>query len=291
MNPLRREWPVWAVMGGSVALSLLVALLDFLTGAELSFSIFYVGPVGLAAWQGSRRAGIALAVWSGILWLTADLTSGRPYSAELIPYWNALVRLGFFLIIALLLTSLRRTLDLVQKQASLDALTGLPNARRLRELVELELGRMRRYRRPLTLAYLDLDNFKAVNDTRGHAEGDRLLQEVSREIRRSVRETDWVARLGGDEFCILLPETGEEGAGEGLRKVREGVLALARAEEWPISLSMGAVTFLEAPASTDEAIGRADRLMYQVKKGGKDAILQEVVSVRTALESQGGSGS
>jgi len=93
---------------------------------------------------------------------------------------------------------------------------------------------------PLTMAYVDLDNFKAVNDTMGHAEGDRVLQQVARKLRTNVRKTDVEARLGGDEFCALLPETGEE------------------------------------------AIQRADRLMYQVKRSGKNAILQEVVADRGA---------
>ncbi|MCJ7629664.1 MAG: diguanylate cyclase, partial [Longimicrobiales bacterium] len=85
------------------------------------------------------------------------------------------------------------------------------------------------------------------------------------------------ARLGGDEFCLLLPETAEEGALEGLRKLRSGVLSLAREEEWPISVSLGAVTFFDVPSSVDDAIVQADHLMYRVKAGGKNAILQEVV--------------
>ena len=206
-----------------------------------------------------------------------DLTGGAEYSQTLIPYWNALVRLGFFLIISILLIRLRRTLGLAKAMAFTDGLTDLPNARRFRELLDVEISRVHRYQRPMTLAYLDLDNFKVVNDTLGHAEGDRVLRAVAQVMRRSVRSTDWVVRLGGDEFCVLLPETGEEGALEGLRKLRSGVLELARGEGWPISVSLGAVTFYQPPDSVDAAILRADGLMYQVKVQGKDSILQEAV--------------
>ena len=269
----------------ALALSLVVALLDRATGSELSFSIFYAGPVALAAWFGSGLIGILLALWSGLLWLAADLTGGSEYSHTLIPYWNALVRLAFFLIIPLLLSRLHGVMDLVRAQAFSDSLTGLPNSRRFRELLEAEFARVQRYGRPCTLAYLDLDNFKAVNDTKGHSEGDRALREVSRVLRQSVRATDWIARLGGDEFCVLLPETAETGALEGLRKLQAEVLNLAGKEGWPISVSLGAVTFFEVPTSLDDAIVQADHLMYRVKAGGKNAILQEVVGADRSLES------
>jgi len=284
-------WPPWVATTLAFGLSLLVALLDDLTGAEISFSLFYAGPVALAAWYGSGRTGIILAVWAGVLWLAVDLTGGAVYSYYLIPYWNAFVRLGFFLIITLLIMRLRRNVEVTHALAFSDSLTGLPNTRRFNELLEAEFSRVRRYQRPLTLAYLDLDNFKDVNDTLGHAEGDRVLREVAQVMRESVRNTDWVARLGGDEFCILLPETKEDGALEGLRKLRSGVLDLAQREGWPISVSLGAVTFYEAPASVDEAILRADHLMYEVKAGGKNNILQEVLGLRPYLESPEGSPS
>lgn len=287
MNPEALRWPPWVVTGAAFLLSVLVAILDHLTGGEFSFSIFYLGPVGLAAWAGPRKMGGILALWSGILWLAVDLQSGNAYSYQVVPYWNALVRVGFFLIVSLLLTRIRRTLDLEHLQAHIDSLTGLPNSRGFLAMVDGEVVRVRRYGRPLTLAYLDLDNFKAVNDTRGHAEGDRLLRVVAEALRKSLRETDGLARLGGDEFCALLPETGGEGAAEVLRKVRAGVLALAESEGWPVTISLGAVTFLTAPPSTAEAIRRADDLMYQVKQSGKDAILQEVVSDPVGLDSPG----
>jgi len=274
-NPPR--WPPWSVTGAAFLLSILVALLDNLTGSEISFSILYLAPVGIAAWHGSRETGFLLAIWSGVLGLAADLWSGTEYSDGFIAYWNALVLLGFFLIISFLLSRLGRTLDMVHQQAHLDPLTELPNSRRFMEMVEGELKRMKRYRRPLTLAYVDLDNFKVVNDTKGHDEGDRVLREVARVLRANVRETDRVARLGGDEFCALLPETGEDGAYKVLEKVREGILALAKSEGWPVTISLGAATFLEVPASAREAIQRADSIMYQVKRAGKNSMLLEVV--------------
>lgn len=157
-----------------------------------------------------------------------------------------------------------------------DQLSGLPNRRHFFELVAGEIRRNHRYDTPFTVAYLDIDNFKTVNDTLGHAKGDKLLRQVGTIIAAAVRETDTAARLGGDEFALLLPETAGESALTVAVKVRQQ-LKEGVERRWPVSFSMGMVTCLKSPASIDEVVGRADRLMYKVKKEGKDALRQNVV--------------
>ena len=104
-----------------------------------------------------------------------------------------------------------------------DPLTGVANSRVFLELLKREIARARRYKRPLTLAYLDLDNFKSVNDILGHAMGDKVLQTVVSTVNANIRVTDVVGRLGGDEFVLLLPETDMQGARSGRSCVRSEV--------------------------------------------------------------------
>lgn len=177
-----------------------------------------------------------------------------------------------FLIIASLLVSLRQREDTAERLAMTDHLTGLANSRRFASRLDEEIARTQRSGRPFTLAYADLDNFKTVNDREGHAAGDRALVVVADTLVAALRRTDLVARLGGDEFAVLLPEADGDAARHALDTVRDGVLAAMQTNGWPITLSIGAVTFASTPASADEAIGVADELMYRVKAHGKNHI-------------------
>ena len=129
--------------------------------------------------------------------------------------------------------------------------------------------------RPFSLLNMDVDNFKLVNDTRGHSEGDRVLAVVAGTLRASVRNYDAVARLGGDEFAVLLPETTAAEARAIFTQVRARLREVAARHDWPVSFSMGVVTFTQPPPSVDEAIRRADRVMYHVKNNGKDSLVFE----------------
>jgi diguanylate cyclase (GGDEF)-like protein len=123
-----------------------------------------------------------------------------------------------------------------------------------------------------------VDDFKQVNDHLGHSAGDRLLRTVADTIRENVRGIDVVARLGGDEFAILMPETDGAAAGVVVRRVRRRLLDAARAGGWPVTFSIGVVTFDTPPASCDEMLQAADDLMYAAKRHGKNAIRQRVAA-------------
>jgi diguanylate cyclase (GGDEF)-like protein len=118
---------------------------------------------------------------------------------------------------------------------------------------------------------MDLDQFKAVNDSLGHAVGDRLLCVVAEALKAHSRAADTVARMGGDEFAVLLPETNLEGAKAFLEGLRARLLQAMRANRWPVTFSIGSVTFSRA-VPAEEMIRRADVLMYAVKQRKKDAI-------------------
>ncbi len=167
---------------------------------------------------------------------------------------------------------LNEVLQREKELARTDVLTGLANRRAFYESLQVERSRAARYRRPITLACLDLDNFKRVNDTLGHSVGDELLARVADVLRQTLRLTDTVGRLGGDEFALLLPETDAPSAEALLEKLR-GVLRRAmEARKWPVTFSIGAATFLESPPSIEHMIQTADELMYAVKKSGKNRI-------------------
>lgn len=259
-----------------VLLVCFLGLLDHFTGYEYSFSIFYLLPVTVAAWHLGQGAVRAAASLSAATWLVVDFTSGHTYSSAVIPWWNAAVRLGFFLITGSLVAELRRRLEFERVLARVDPLTGALNQRAFDEESARVLALAQREGRPVSLAYLDLDRFKSVNDSRGHAEGDRLLRLVVDTIRGSVRTYDLVARLGGDEFAILVPFAGAPEARSLAEKIRARVAAVAGKNGWGVTASVGVVTFPDPPSSLAEAIRAADDLMYRAKDGGRDAVVAEV---------------
>jgi diguanylate cyclase (GGDEF)-like protein len=253
-----------------------IALVDFWIGPQLSFSIFYLIPIALGAWWGGFALGILFSLMSTLIWHTIALHDGPPALVH-VYLWNDVVRFGFFVITSSLLARLRMALLQEQALARTDALTGAANGRTFYEQANLEIRRAGRTLRPFTLVYLDLDNFKEVNDRRGHLAGDELLQQVAHTIHKSLRSIDRIARLGGDEFALLLPETDGAGAIATLTKLREALLREATRKEWPITYSIGAATFLKAPRDVHMMIQHVDALMYHVKRSGKNRIEHEVV--------------
>lgn len=136
-----------------------------------------------------------------------------------------------------------------------------------------------RYKHPTVLGYIDLDNFKAINDGLGHSEGDRVLQTVASALRRRIRSTDVVGRLGGDEFAVFMPEIDYAGAQKAFDGIREELMQVAASRGWPIGFSIGVAVFPGAIFTIDEAIKLADRLMYRVKGASKNNVIYEEQTV------------
>ena len=252
--------------------NLFLGVLDFSIGPELSFSVFYIGPIMLAGWYGGRRVGAALVVLSASIWLCADLAAGSVYSSWMIPIWNTLVRLAFFAIILWLLLMVREKLALEESLADTDPLTGLSNRRFFMEQLDREYARVQRSPEAFTIAYFDLDNFKHVNDTMGHDEGDELLLAVSRTLSSSIRKIDFAARLGGDEFAVLFPMLKKDNALSVLETLQVELLDAMKEKAWPVTFSIGAITFTMVTESSRDMVKKVDDLMYTVKKSGKNNI-------------------
>jgi diguanylate cyclase (GGDEF)-like protein len=157
-----------------------------------------------------------------------------------------------------------------------DDLTSLYNSRYLNQVLRRETKRASRNGRPLSLLFIDLDGFKAVNDGHGHLCGSRALVEAAAVIRGSARETDVVARFGGDEFALVLPDTGADGAYAVGERIRERIAAhqflAADGLNLRLTASVGVATLPDAATSSDELMHAADAAMYQVKDRGKNGI-------------------
>jgi diguanylate cyclase (GGDEF)-like protein len=244
-------------------------------GLHYHIYMFFLLPIIIVSWYGGRKAGNLFSLLSIAGWLVVDLgiLHDDPFWAEFI---NNIFRFSVLMIVVQIASRLRIALDREHDMARRDTLTGLPNRRAFYELGEVEAERSRRYSRPFTALFIDLDNFKTVNDTQGHDEGDSLLKTVAEILHSRLRTTDICGRLGGDEFAVLLPETGEEAGATFATELRSRLMESMEKHGWPVTFSIGVATFHTTPETLDELIAKADALMYLVKQGGKNAIRQEV---------------
>lgn len=158
--------------------------------------------------------------------------------------------------------------------ATYDNLTGLPNRMLFYDRLRQAINLAGRNRHEMSLLYLDLDKFKAVNDTLGHDAGDEILKSAAERIQRQVRESDTVARIGGDEFAVILPRiAGQQDAATVARKIIDALLAVfelsgEKREKAHIGASIGIATFPADGADTDALIKVADGAMYKAKQSG-----------------------
>jgi len=252
---------------------LLLGFIDSLIDYRVSFSIFYVIPVVLVTWYAGFRIGIIFSILSSIVWFFATITSHDNRMPISIMSWNSTVRLGFFIIISSILHYFKSE----RENARIDFLTNIPNRREFDKQLLLETQRSVRYKHPLTLIYMDIDNFKTINDTHGHHEGDNLLKTVSDIIKNSMRSTDVIARLGGDEFAFILIGIDELQAEKKINKIKITLLHAMESKAWPVSFSFGVVTFHNFTKTVREMLHIADECMYKAKQDGKNRIIIKVV--------------
>ncbi len=254
---------------------LIIGCIDYKTKYQMSFSIFYVLPIGYATWFSGKKAGLGVAFFAVIVWITADLSAGHIYSHPFVPVWNTLARLTLFVIISILLSLIRDKLDKEEQYADTDYLTGLHNSRAFYEKIDEESTRSRRYGHPFTIAYIDLDNFKYVNDTFGHNAGDAVLKAIADFFKMHIRKSDVISRIGGDEFACLFPETDYEMSEAIIRKMLPGLKESMDKNSWPITFSIGMISYMKPMATSRDMIKAVDDLMYNIKKQGKNNIVHE----------------
>jgi diguanylate cyclase (GGDEF)-like protein len=251
----------------------IVGCFDWLSGIELRVYPLYFLPLSLGAWYSGRQGALALAAVAAMVWGFSNSAAGLEFSHPTLWVANLAMQLIGFATVGILITELRKRLGIEASLSRIDPLTGLANPRAFKEHIELVLALARRHPRPTSIAYIDLDNFKTVNDTKGHAEGDALLRAVAECVRRSIRTTDFAARLGGDEFALLLPESDRDSSERVIERLRDALGEVMRSNEWPVTASIGALVLATAPATGDEALRRVDEIMYRAKRSGKNRVV------------------
>lgn len=279
LNRSGRRLLIFTAAAGSAAG---IGYLRYLTGPEYAFSLFYLFPVVAVTWYLGIKAGLGMAAISALTWLGADLTLPGAFSHPYVPYINEIFRFAVFCIVVVMVHKLHFLVGLHKEFARFDPLTGIPNRLAFFELAEIELNKAKRFRHPLSIVYVDLDNFKYVNDIHGHETGDRLLRLVARTIHGNIRITDLAARLGGDEFAVLLPETGRQAAGLVALKLCREIEVMMQESQWPVTASIGVVTYEELSTGLYEMIASADAVMYSAKRNGKNRVVQQVVAAGDA---------
>lgn len=253
-----------------------VVTVDSVTTYELSMSSYYLLIVLAVGWF----CGVPWAALFAVLSMFTEVQLGRqadyPLSDPVYFYVSIGNRLLAYLLVALLISIIKTLYDREISMARIDYLTGIANAKGFNEQLENEVARHRRNLSPFSVAYIDCDNFKAVNDNHGHAAGDRLLKLIAETCRSNLRRTDVVARLGGDEFAVILPQTGEFAALHAINKLSKQLASVIAENESPVTLSIGVGSFLRAPESVEHIVSFSDELMYRVKTSGKNKILHRL---------------
>jgi diguanylate cyclase (GGDEF)-like protein len=254
---------------------LLFGGIGLLTEHQIVFGVFYLLPVSVASWYGSRRQGVIVSIASVLMQFADDLFSLHKPIGSFLLYWDAFGRLLPFLIIAYVFPALKNALQMEREFSRTDPLTGIANKRGFSERALREIERARRYKHEFTVSYMDIDNFKMINDSLGHAAGDSLLIAAAKTISKSVRAIDVAARIGGDEFVIMLPKTGYAEAEVIIRRIRDNLTGQMNKNHWNVTFSMGMITYRRFHGDIDSLIEETDALMYRVKSGGKDGIIHE----------------
>jgi diguanylate cyclase (GGDEF)-like protein len=276
------------LMCAAVLFVAVIGIGDYATGPDVSFGVVYLIPVFLSA-AATRGAGVAIAGTAAATWSVIEMMlRAKPFDNAWVPAWNVAARFAVLALVAALVSTLAVKLADESRRSRTDPLTDLLNARGFYEAAEAEIDRMRRAGRPLTTAYLDIDDFKAVNDVHGHQAGDKVLHAVARTMTSVMRGTDQIARLGGDEFAILLPGTDLDTACDLLGRLHAGLHTVTSQHDLGIGFSIGAVTFTDPPSSGHELVECADRLMYEVKRNGKNMVICSPASASSGSSSSTG---
>lgn len=229
--------------------------------------ILYLPSVLFATWYAGRAAGLATIGASMLAWFWVGIDEiGDLEVGGLI---DASAHFALFAVVVLSISAYRTYYLREKERAISDPLTGTLDRRGFHEYAEKEVVRARRYKHPVSLVYIDVDNFKEINEWFGHAGGDTVLRTIATALQHSTRKIDAVARLGGDEFGILFPETDAEAAKAAVNGLHSRIRENLKRFDRPVTVSIGAVTFAR-PDSVEAMLQGADKAMYQVKHGGKD---------------------
>jgi len=242
----------------------------------MAVTIFYLFPVVLVAWHTDKKIAIPVALINGVLEISIRYCYLLGEINHYVLFWNIIIKCIVNTCLVILVSKLVYSYKKEQILSRVDFLTGIPNWMAFSEILEREKQRAIRYKQNISLAYIDCDNFKKVNDEYGHQEGNKVLSLVASTMTNCIRKTDYAARIGGDEFAILLTEASPEDAKKVIKKVKDILIAEMKSNDFPVTFSMGVATFENPPESIDEMVKISDLLMNDVKSSTKNNIKHEV---------------
>lgn len=257
----------------SILLIFLLGYLNFITGHELAFSVFYIIPVAFTAWRNGWKMAFAACLLCGVTDFISFICSDEEYKSLLYPAWGSTAHVIFLFLISGLIVKVNNQMMLIQSMTRTDPLTGCYNRKYFYEILGRELEKGKRNGTSIALAYIDLDNFKTINDTMGHKEGDFLLVKTVETVNHVIRTVDSLFRLGGDEFVIIINNPVSSELSGMFSRIKDNLRSnLPARYNDMVSLSIGVVTCFACNVSSGELIEKADKLMYDVKKSGKNNI-------------------
>ena len=269
---MRRPAPLLEFL---IALALVAAIgvADALTGDKVSLAFFHLLPIGLIAYRrGWALALVVVAAATASSVVVDWQTQVLEVDGALIVAWRSLDRLVVFGGAVVLLRRVRVLYDRVELLSRVDGLTGLLNRRTFDAACEAELRHCQRLALPISVAVLDLDGFKAVNDAQGHAAGDEVLKAVGRGLA-AVRSGEIPARLGGDEFAVLFPGSNGAVAQRAMERVMAAVNSELKAGAWAVTCSVGLASSEGALPPLQLFLHDADTAMLVAKQSGKNRLV------------------
>ncbi|MGH8370559.1 MAG: GGDEF domain-containing protein [Gammaproteobacteria bacterium] len=259
--------PRFFVFSVSVIAIFVICLIDIHDGSDIRLRLLYIFPLAAIALHSTRvypaLVGVALTI---VCEFATLLSYAFPESEKLS---EAFIGTSGYLLVVFLARIARKNYLEAMRQATHDPLTELRNRRSFESITELEISRRKRYGGVFSLAVMDLDNFKQLNDSKGHRAGDQALILVADILREHTRNSDSTARLGGDEFAILMPDTLKADCASLCQKLSANIAVRMAAAGFATTASIGFTTFGQAPDSTSEALHKADLAMYVAKTANK----------------------
>ncbi len=264
-------FPPRRILLASLSAMLLIFFLDWISPPEIRLHILYIFPLVLIVLQSERQIDTVVAfVLATALQVATFLQHGyslAPFATDLV------VALASSLLSVQLAKSFRRNYLEAVNISITDWLTGLHNRRSFEGIIDMEIERQKRYGGMFSLAIIDLDGFKLLNDTRGHQDGDSALRLVAKVLKENTRHSDSIARIGGDEFAILMPNSSRDDCISLCQQLSMELAGRMVDKGFAITASIGCASFDQSPGFTPAALAKADKAMYEAKAKGKNCVV------------------
>jgi diguanylate cyclase (GGDEF)-like protein len=256
-----------------------VALADYLTHVELTLSPWYAFPCFLMDWRIGRRPALAYALFATVLQLLIGMTAAHDYPNRYYLVGDLVLNLAFCLVLIWIIAKLRLALEMESILSRSDFLTQLANRDSMLDGLEKEIQRCGRQENSLTVAMIDLDNFKRFNEKRGHSVGDLLLAAMAELLRNHFRSTDIVARTGDDEFMLILPTRSADIIEAKLQALRKDLESLFMVRGWDVTFGMAAIVFVQPSVTGEQVMLEIQQLMHEIKQRGANEFAHRLISI------------